>query len=322
MLKYSMYKAIIGLASVLPRECQYQIAYRVADLNYLLDYQARRIVKDNVRIILGSDAPEANVRRESRWVFRSFGMYLCEFFGHRQFGPRFIDQHVVVRGREHLDAALAQGRGALFCSGHYSNWELGATVVAHLNYPIVAIVQMHGEPKINELFVKQREASGIQVVHSRHGATAAIKALRQNRTVAILGDRTTGGPVVQVQLCGRRTYLPQGPWRIALVSGAALLPTFVCRRFNYNYTLEIGAPIPVPQTGSRHERLTAMAQAWANCFETRLRADPSQWATFFRFWNESSATTALDQDTQPVSVSAGRESSDLAIASAEPGNRE
>ena len=319
MLKYLGYKAIVGLATVLPRGCQYQIAHRVADLNYLLDHKARHAVKENVRVILGEDAPEASVCRESRWVFRSFGMYLCEFFGHRQFGSRFIDKHVVVQGREHLDAALAKGRGVLFCSGHYSNWELGATVVAHLGYPIVAVVRMHGEPEINELFVRQREAFGIRVVHSQHGATAAMKALRQNQTVALLADRSTGGPVIPVHLCGRRTYLPQGPWRIALVSGAALLPTFVSRRFNCNYTLEIGAPIPVPQTGARAERMAAMAQTWAASFENRLRADPSQWATFFRFWNEAAATAA-PRLAEPVAIAAANR--DLATVGTEVGERE
>ncbi len=63
MLKYLGYKAIVGLASVLPRGGQYQIAHRVADLNYLLDHNARQAVKENVRVILGADAPEAGAVR-------------------------------------------------------------------------------------------------------------------------------------------------------------------------------------------------------------------------------------------------------------------
>jgi lauroyl/myristoyl acyltransferase len=306
MVKYLAYKAIVGLASVLPRSCQYAIARRVADLNYLLDRKARENVKANLRVILGGGASEAVIRGEARWVFRSFGMYLCEFFGHRRFGPRFIDEHVVVQGLEHLKAALAKGRGALFCSAHYSNWEIGATVVAHLGFPILAVVQKHGEERSNELFVEQRKAAGVQVVHSQHGAMAALKALRRNQTVALLGDRTTGGPVVPVQLCGRPTAFPQGPWRIALVSGAALLPTFVYRRLNGGYTLEIGAPITAPETGTRNERLAAMAQEWARILEARLRVDPSQWAVFFKVWDERSAgVRELSTDVVPASVQAG-----------------
>jgi KDO2-lipid IV(A) lauroyltransferase len=303
MLTHLGFKAIVGLASTLPRGLQYFIAQRVAGLNHLCDMHVRQSVQANLRVILGADAPASLIRHETRWVFRSFGMYLCEFFGHRRFGPEYLDQNVIVQGREHLDASLRRGRGVIFCSGHYSNWELGATMVAHLGYPITAVTQMHAHSKTNAMFVRQREKAGIRVVHSQHGATAAIKALRQNQTVALLGDRTTGGPVVPVELFGRRTFLPQGPWRIALASGAALLPTFVYRRANYGYTLAFGAPIEMPAEGGRQERVAVMAQAWARHLEARVRADPSQWAVFFRMWDD------------PASGAAGRAES-LALASA------
>jgi KDO2-lipid IV(A) lauroyltransferase len=293
MAGYLAYKAITGLASVLPRSFQYALARRLAGLHYLCDRRARLSVIANMRVILGKEADEKSIRREARRVFSSFGLYLCEFFGHRKFGPAFIDKHVQVKGLEHLQAALAAGRGALFCSAHYSNWELGATVVAHLGYPILAVVQKHSEERSNSLFVKQREEAGVQVVHSLQGATAALKALRHNQTVALLGDRTTGGPVVMAQLFSRPTPLPQGPWRIALLSGAALLPTFVLRRPDGGYILEIGAPLATPETGLRAERLAALARAWARCLEERLRADPSQWAVFFKVWDEEPKNNAF-----------------------------
>jgi lauroyl/myristoyl acyltransferase len=286
MLKHLGFKAIVGLAAVLPRRVQYWIAHRVADAHYLLDRKARAAVCANLRVILGDDARESVIRHEARWVFRSFGMYLCEFFGHSRFARNFCDKHVIVQGRENLDAALALGHGAIFCSGHYSNWELGGTVVARLGYPIWAITQMHADPRTNAMFVGQREAAGVHVVHSQHGAKAAMKALRANETVAVLGDRTTGGPVVAVQLFGKTTYLPQGPWRMALATGAPILPTFVHRRFSGSYTLEFGPPVAVPERGTRDERMAAMAQSWAATLEARLRADPSQWAVFYRVWDD------------------------------------
>jgi len=286
MLKHLGFKLITALADFLPRRVQYWISHRVADLHYMLDRRANRAVKANLRVILGEDASDAAIRAEARWVFRSFGMYLCEFFGHRRFGKRFVDEHVVVQGRENLDAALKAGRGAIFCSGHYSNWELGGTIVAHMGYPLWAVVQMHADPRTNAMFVAQREAMGINVVHSETGAVAVLKALRRNETVALIADRPTGGPVVGVTLFGRRTYLPQGPWRIAVASGAALLPTFVYRRFNNQYTMEIAPALIIPAEGSREERMAALAQSWALCLEARLKADPSQWATFYRVWDD------------------------------------
>jgi len=296
MLKYYGYRALSGICGFLPRRLQYAISHRIADLHYLCDGAARRHAMATMRAILGPCVSESKVRREARWVFRSFGMYLCEFMGQRRFGPAFIDKHVEVRGREHLDAALARGRGAILCTAHYSSWELGGPIVAHMKYPITVLTLMHPDPRINALFVELRASRGVKVVHSQSGARAVLKTLRQNETVAIVADRTTGGPVTGVKLFGRHASLPQGPWRIAHVSGAALLPTFVSRRFNNDYVLEIGAPIGMSD-GSRDENMAAMAQAWAGCLEARVRADPCQWAVFRPMWDDDSSVA----DTKIVS---------------------
>ncbi|MCW8133045.1 MAG: lysophospholipid acyltransferase family protein [Planctomycetota bacterium] len=289
MLAYHTFKAISHLASSLPKGIQYPVACALADAYYLASRRARTAVKANLRVILGPDATEKAVRREARWAFRSFGMYLCEFFGYRRFGPAYLDEHVRVIGREHLDKALAAGRGALFVSGHYSNWELGASMVGHLGYPILIVAQMHRDPRVNELFVGQRARHGVSVAHTEVGALAALRALRENRPVAILGDRPTGGPTVDVELFGKPVAFPQGPWRIALSTGAPILPTFVHRTYHGGYTLEIGEALNVPAGLKREERIGGFAQAFARCLQAKIAAAPSQWAAFYEVWKHPHA---------------------------------
>lgn len=305
------FKAISGLCGILPRRVQYALSRPVSRLYYMAHADARRNVQSNLRGLLGPEASERLVRREARGVFRSFGYYLCEFFSSAHWDAEFFDSHCIINGREHVDAALKHGRGAIFCPGHYSSWELGAMLVAHMGVPITAVVQAHADPENHALFVKQRAAKGIHVVASQHGAKGALRALRSNQTVALMGDRSTGGPQVPVTFFGKTAWLPQGPWRIALISGAALLPTFIVRRANCNFTLDIGAPIPHPEAGTLQERMRAMAQAWAQCFEARLRADPSQWAAFTDVWAapnanvpaetaDRAAHTTVDLETPPL----------------------
>ena len=156
--------------------------------------------------------------------------------------------------------------------------------VAHMGYPVLAVVQMHAHPRINQLFVEQRGKRGVQIVHSRDAAYRAMKALKANHTVAMLGDRPTGGPTMDVEWFGRRTQFPQGPWRMAVKTGATLLPTFMARRPENNYILEIGAPITIPMYTDAARGAAALAQAWAGRWEERVRRDPSQWEVFYPIW--------------------------------------
>ena len=92
-------------------------------------------------------------------------------------------------------------------------------------------------------------------------------------------------PMTTVQWFGRKTQLPQGPWRIALRTGAALLPTFIVRRPDNSYFLEISAPIKIRLYNDLVKDVQLMAQAWARCWEARVRHDPSQWEVFYPIWN-------------------------------------
>lgn len=285
-LHYAAYKAIGRLASTLPLSSQYAIARFAADAYFKLDRHARESVCANLSAVMPTNAAPWEIRHAARSVFQSFGRYLTEFFGFENFSGQYIDRHVTIQGREHVEAALKLGRGALFCSGHYSNWELGPATVARMGYPVLAVTQMHAHPKINALFVQQRARRGVEVVHSRDGATRAMKALMNNRTVALLGDRPTGGPTVEVELFGRKTQLPQGPWRIALRTGAALLPTFVIRRPDNTYILEISAPLSIPLYNDPIKNVQGLAQTWALHWEAQVKSDPSQWEVFSPIWDQ------------------------------------
>ena len=285
-LKYIGFRLITFGATTFPRPLIYWIAIRLADLCYLVDRKAREAVKANLRVILGPKASEDIVAYEARWVFRGFGMYLAEFFGYRRFGEKFIDEHVVARGIENVDAALLGGRGAIICSGHYSNWEMAAAVLVRLGYKVTAIGQMHADPTVNELFIRQRAKRGYTLLAGARGASEALRVLRRNELLVILGDRVFGDSGVEVELFGRKTILPQGPFRLAVASGAPLIPGMIRRRMNRNFTGYTFPAIVPPKEGSREDNIRFLAREWAKRFEEWVREDPCQWACFLRMWDD------------------------------------
>ena len=286
MLKYIAFKLISFGSTTFPRPLIYWIAIRISDLCYLIDRRAREAVKANLRVILGPKASEDIIAYEARWVFRSFGMYLAEFFGYRRFGEKFLDEHVLTRGVESVDAALAKGRGAIICSGHYSNWEMAAAVLVRMGYKVVAIGQMHDDPTVNELFVRQRAARGYTLLSGAHAASEALRALRRNEILLILGDRVFGDSGVEVELFGKRTVLPQGPFRLAAISGAPLIPGMIRRRMNRNFTGFTFPAIEAPDELSREDKIRFLASEWAKRFEEWVKEDPCQWACFLRMWDD------------------------------------
>ncbi len=290
-VRYFWFRLISFLATTLPRRSADWVAHRVADFNYLVDRRGRKAVEDNLRVILGPRAPETRIRHEAKWVFRHFGKYLIEFFGYQRFGSEFIETYVDAMGLEHLDRALKKGRGAIVMTAHFSNWEICAAVLAHTGYEVISVAQMHPEADVSEFFRKQRASRGYNVIPIEGAYRRCVQWLKQNKVVGFVADRNVGEGGAVVEFFGRPCLFPQGPARIALATGAPMLPGFVIRRPNNSYLGIMEPPIPVPETGSRRAKALKMTQSFATIVESYIRRFPAQWGVFFRVWNATGKLT-------------------------------
>lgn len=77
-----------------------------------------------------------------------------------------------------------------------------------------------------------------------------------------------------------------GPFLLAYVSGAPLLPGFVVRRKWLRYRVILGEPIVFPHTGERDPELHAGLEKAVRFLEETVRAYPEQWLNFYDFWPE------------------------------------
>src|SRR5260370_20057583 len=93
-----------------------------------------------------------------------------------------------IDGREHLDAALARGRGVIMAVPHMGSWDMAGAYGSALGYPIAAGAEKSpGWPK-NALF-RTRQRFGMNVIMLRRCAIRAITdALHANHVVSLLCD--------------------------------------------------------------------------------------------------------------------------------------
>ena len=285
-IRYLLFRLVIALCNVLPQRFLYFIALRVAELNYyLLDRSGRNAVISNLRQVL-PDATDARLAKEARGVFRNFGKYLTEFFRFRKFNVEWFRTNMAVHGLEHIEAALAGGKGCITSSAHLANWELGAAGLSIMGgHKMTVVVAMHRYGKINNLFMREREAVGLTVADmERNAGIVLMRALRRNEVVGVMGDRDPTEQGVMVNFFNKPCRFPQGPARLALATGAPIIPAFCLRRTNDSFTTVFLPPLPVPEEGSRDEKVVAITQSFANIIEDAVRLYPEQWAVFYSFW--------------------------------------
>jgi KDO2-lipid IV(A) lauroyltransferase len=251
----------------------------------------RDAVQKNIEVALAARhcAPRGNAKQLAKRAFSNFGAYIADYFLLPWIKRRSIHRWVTAHeGTEHLDAALARGRGVLLMTCHLGLWELGGVYLRYGGYDVnvVGLVDRAHEG-ITEFRDWMRTRQGIGVVN-RDGVHLAALTIRellsQNKIVALLGDRLVGEKGVEVDFMGRRVAFPVGPLRMARATGAAVLPCFVIRE-GRGYRATIEPPIAIaPTAGISPTDFQSAVQELARRFERRICDHLDQWYVFFPFW--------------------------------------
>ncbi|MGW5312715.1 phosphatidylinositol mannoside acyltransferase [Nocardia thailandica] len=250
----------------------------------LFDYGADRVsrkggpeqLRRNLARVLG--VPPAEVPAELlRDSMRSYARYWREAFRLPAMDHTAVDYH--VDGIEHLDAALARGRGVVFVLPHSGNWDMaGVWLVQH--YGTFATVAERLKPEsLFERFVAYRESLGFEVFPLTGGEQPPFAQLadrlRQNKIVCLMGERDLTGKGVPVDFFGERTWMPAGAAKLAIETGAALMPVHAWFTTDPDGTegwgLKTDAPLDV--SGG----VAASTQLLADRFAANIAEHPADW---------------------------------------------
>ena len=117
----------------------------------------------------------------------------------------------------------------------------------------------------------------------------ALRVLKRNGVLGMLGERLAGDDGVAVDFCGRRVCFPKGPAWLAVKSGAAVVPMLNIREKDNTFTILSGPAILPPEGGGEGEKILTVTQRFASFLEPYVKRYPELWATFFDFFTEQAA---------------------------------
>jgi KDO2-lipid IV(A) lauroyltransferase len=175
--------------------------------------------------------------------FEAVGMSFVEM-GMGWFTP--IEQllpRVGIYGREHLEAALANGRGALLVSGHFTALEVGFAVLEALTPRVSTLYRPQRNAMMDVMIRRGRYRFAKQQI-PRDNVRALVRSLRDGHAVGYLPDQTyLGNQSELLPFFGEPAVTNTATSRIAAISGAAVLTYFFRRLPNGHYRVDIGAPL-------------------------------------------------------------------------------
>jgi KDO2-lipid IV(A) lauroyltransferase len=276
---YLGYRAAGALAEALPYPAAAALARTGGRVAAVTMPQRRRMVSRHQQRAAGGRLDQAQLDRRVRGTFDSYARYWLEMFRlPREVRDGTVAAHFTIDGFEHVEHALAEGRGAIFALPHLGGWEWAGAWIAGLGHDLLCVVEEVEPPALFDWFVAQRRTFGLDVVPlGPDVSTHVLKALRDNRIVCLLCDRDLTGDGIEVEFFGERTTLPAGPATLALRTGAALLPVAVYFEGPRGHHARVQPPVPVVRQGRLREDITRITQDLARAFEASIGDAPEQW---------------------------------------------
>jgi KDO2-lipid IV(A) lauroyltransferase len=133
-----------------------------------------------------------------------------------------------VVGDEHLGAALAQGGGAVMALPHSGNWDMAGVWLAQTRGTFTTVAERLKPESLYRRFIGYRESLGFEVIPLSGGEQPPFQLLserlRDNKAVCLMAERDLSRNGVQVNFFGEPTRMPAGSAKLAITTGAALLP--------------------------------------------------------------------------------------------------
>ncbi|HVJ14239.1 MAG TPA: lysophospholipid acyltransferase family protein [Polyangiaceae bacterium] len=259
---------------------QYSPAVFGAAFAMLLPEQRQR-VKENLRLVYG----QRSRLEEDRDVLRTFAAYascLAEALGADRADARAAS--IRSEGEEHLGRALAAGRGVVIVTAHAGAWDCaGRFLASRFNAPVMVVMEAEADDRARALQDQVRRSGGVDVLIVGNDQLSALPLLRHLKAGGVAAfqlDRTApSGRALEVELFGRSFAVPEGPFRIAAMSGAAVLPLFVRRAGYFDYELKVHPGLSLPRRPSKADLLQAASRS-ARAMEDFIRDNPTQWFHF------------------------------------------
>lgn len=259
-----------------------KIGERYGALMWMFAGKRRQRTLDNLKLAL-PEIDAAQRERIARGVFLHFGRTSLDFLAGANRTKEEIEATTEIHGIEHMDRALAQGKGVLLITGHLGNWERASAWLSLSGYPVNVIARDADDEGVNSIVNEIRRRPGTQVISRGQAARQVLLKLRANQIVGILPDQNASD--IFLPFFGVPAGTALGPGVFQSRTQATIVPVACVYNSTNRYSMTFYPPLlPIEPETTAGEGVLRAINAW---LEDRIRENPEQWLWMHDRWRNA-----------------------------------
>ena len=265
--------AYLRLVSRLPLGWIEKLGAVTGWLIYRLVPSRRRVTRINIKQAY-PDYSETEIRQLLRASYRSLGISVYEMALAWWADRDFLRRHCSVDGMEHLEQALAKGRGVILLTGHFSTLEIGGILMA-LYTPLQAVYKKAHNPMFDAFMLHYRSRH-LERVTANTNVRGFIKGLRDGLATWYAPDQDfSAQDIVFTPFLGGIASTLTSTVRMSEMTGAPVVPFYPLRLDNgKGYRLIILPALENFPEGDRYNDAARINQT----IENMVYKNPQQYA--------------------------------------------
>jgi len=299
------FPALAWLAPRAPRWFLFANARWIIGLVMLLHSKPKAAIARNLSRVLNAPVGSRRVRRAVHDMILNFSYYWVDLFRFAQLPPERLERLVLDADRATL-ATLERARQeygrVMLLTAHLGNWEIGGVLAGQAGLPVAVVYVPDAFADAERFRSFLRSFGHITEIpihpEERLASLPVLRAFEQGRLVAVQGDRDWNDRGVSMPFMGAEARFPLGPFLLARMTRATLLPVFVAYDRHHRFEIEVGDPIEVQRSEDREADARRALESWLDVLAAAIRRWPTQWYTFYDFWPDPSGPAAAAGESQ------------------------
>jgi lauroyl/myristoyl acyltransferase len=282
---YAIYRLLGSLVGHMPPRVGYRVTVWMGRLLYALSPRLRGILAGNIRQVTGPDISESQLEAlvQEACINNVKGHY--DLFRVGRLTAEDIEELTHVEGWDNLEESLALGRGVVVFSAHLGNVDVVMQLAVIRGIPAAAPVQRIRPERLFRYTMGLRTSHGLRLIPTGEPMIGLLRMLKQGGLVGLAADRDVADGARTVDFFGSPARLPDGPVRLALRTGAPLVPAFALRLPDNSFRVRIEPRLELPQTGDHEADVGAGMELVVRAMERHIGPQPEQWLVAQPVWS-------------------------------------